>query len=204
MHGDMGPEGRPQEAAGHRLPSTSEVDLSAGIERTLNHLGGVGLVPAEIRLEADAQPADPPRPAVHPALSIAPDFLICLEDGAPFRNLAHHLLLTYKMKPDDYRRRWGLPPDYPMKPVRAAEQRQDLIRRLSSPVQGAPAAAMAAGLQAQILRARSLGLRDGEIVELLLTGAATMASHLDVVESIHPAESGSPTARGMPGRPIQG
>jgi predicted transcriptional regulator len=64
-------------------------------------------------------------PAVNPALatrapaapvrkSIAPDFLICLEDGRRFKSLKRHPRMAYGMTPEDYRVEWGPGPDCPM------------------------------------------------------------------------------------------
>lgn len=52
-------------------------------------------------------------PAVDPAESIHPDYLICLEDGAKRKMLKRHLR-TLGLTPAEYRRRWNLPADYPM------------------------------------------------------------------------------------------
>ncbi|MGE0271512.1 MAG: MucR family transcriptional regulator [Alphaproteobacteria bacterium] len=54
------------------------------------------------------------RPAVPVRQSITPDFLICLEDGRKIKMLKRHLRATYKLTPDEYRAKWGLPSDYPM------------------------------------------------------------------------------------------
>ena len=54
------------------------------------------------------------KPAVSVRKSITPDFLICLEDGKKFKSLKRHLRTTYDMSADEYRAKWGLPPDYPM------------------------------------------------------------------------------------------
>ena len=59
-------------------------------------------------------PPEPPKPAVPIRKSITPDYLVCLEDGKKLKMLKRHLRSTYNMTPDEYRARWGLPPDYPM------------------------------------------------------------------------------------------
>ncbi|MBB2199116.1 MucR family transcriptional regulator [Gluconacetobacter sp. 1c LMG 22058] len=53
-------------------------------------------------------------PAVPPKESVFPDYIICLEDGRPFKTLKRHLMSAYKLTPDQYRARWNLPADYPM------------------------------------------------------------------------------------------
>ena len=59
-------------------------------------------------------PEEPKPPAVPVKKSITPDFLICLEDGKKFRSLKRHLGTVYKLTPEKYREKWGLPSDYPM------------------------------------------------------------------------------------------
>ena len=53
-------------------------------------------------------------PAVSIKKSIAPDYLICLEDGRRFKSLKRHLRTKYNMSPEEYRVKWGLAKDYPM------------------------------------------------------------------------------------------
>ena len=44
------------------------------------------------------------------------DYLICLEDGKKVKLLKRHLRTHFGMTPEEYRRKWGLPDDYPMIP----------------------------------------------------------------------------------------
>lgn len=53
-------------------------------------------------------------PAVPIEQSVTPNFLICLETGSRQVLLARHLRQTLQMSPQQYRHRWGLPPEYPM------------------------------------------------------------------------------------------
>lgn len=55
-----------------------------------------------------------PVPAVPIAASITPNFLICLETGTRQVLLRRHLREHLDMTPGDYRRKWGLPDEYPM------------------------------------------------------------------------------------------
>jgi predicted transcriptional regulator len=55
-----------------------------------------------------------PKPAVAINKSVHHDFIVCLEDGKKLKMLKRHLRSTYGMSPDDYRKRWNLPADYPM------------------------------------------------------------------------------------------
>jgi predicted transcriptional regulator len=54
-----------------------------------------------------------PTPAVSIRRSLTPDYLICLDDGRRFKSLRRHLA-DLGMTPEQYRKKWGLPPDYPM------------------------------------------------------------------------------------------
>ena len=53
-------------------------------------------------------------PAVPPTRSVFPDYIICLENGRRFRSMRRHLMAAFGLTPEQYRRRWGLPHDYPM------------------------------------------------------------------------------------------
>jgi predicted transcriptional regulator len=64
-------------------------------------------------LSGGAAPARP-TPAVPVRRSVAPDYIVCLEDGKKLKMLKRHLQTAYKMTPEEYRERWGLPADYPM------------------------------------------------------------------------------------------
>ncbi|MBV8120499.1 MAG: MucR family transcriptional regulator [Alphaproteobacteria bacterium] len=73
---------------------------------------------------------EPAKPAVAIRKSITPDYLICLEDGKKLKMLKRHLRSTYNMTPDEYRTRWGLPPDYPMVAPNYAEQRSAFAKKI--------------------------------------------------------------------------
>jgi predicted transcriptional regulator len=53
-------------------------------------------------------------PAVPIKRSVTDAYIICLEDGRKLRMLKRHLRSAYNMSPEQYRRKWGLPADYPM------------------------------------------------------------------------------------------
>ncbi|WP_417310269.1 MucR family transcriptional regulator [Devosia sp.] len=63
---------------------------------------------------AQAEAAEELKPAVPVRKSVAPDFIICLEDGKKFKSLKRHLRTHYNLSPEEYREKWGLPSDYPM------------------------------------------------------------------------------------------
>lgn len=75
-------------------------------------------LPAEAAPKAEAPAEAGAAAALHPAVpvaeSVTPDYIICLEDGRPFKMMKRWLRATYGMTPEQYRARWSLPPDYPM------------------------------------------------------------------------------------------
>lgn len=76
--------------------------------------------------DATAEAAAPRVPAVPIRKSITPDHLISLEDGKPYKSLKRHLKVQYGMTPEQYRAKWGLPPDYPMVAPNYAAKRSEL------------------------------------------------------------------------------
>jgi len=68
------------------------------------------VVPARLRLRTRSAL----RPAVRIEESVTPNFLVCLETGSRQVLLKRHLRETLRMTPEEYRDRWGLPPEYPM------------------------------------------------------------------------------------------
>ena len=79
---------------------------------------------------AAAAPAEKPTPAVPIKKSIHPDYLICLEDGKKLKMLKRHLKSAFNMTPEQYRERWGLPPDYPMVAPNYAARRSELAKSI--------------------------------------------------------------------------
>ncbi len=78
----------------------------------------------------DEAPAEVQRPAVSIRKSIAPEYLICLEDGKKFKSLKRHLRTQYNLSPDEYREKWGLPSDYPMVAPDYAAARSELAKKM--------------------------------------------------------------------------
>jgi predicted transcriptional regulator len=68
------------------------------------------------------------KPFVPIKKSITPDFLISLESGRKLKSLKRYLITKYGMTPDDYRRKWNLPRDYPMVAPAYAAQRSALAK----------------------------------------------------------------------------
>src|ERR671921_2835117 len=78
-----------------------------------------------------AEPAAEARnPAVSIRRSITPDYIICLDDGKKFKSLKRHLRTQYDLTPEQYRERWGLPPDYRMVAPNYAKARSELAKTM--------------------------------------------------------------------------
>ena len=75
-------------------------------------------------------PATTAKPAVPIKKSITPDYLICLEDGKQLKMLKRHLRAVYGLSPEEYRAKWGLPPDYPMVAPNYAKQRSNFAKQI--------------------------------------------------------------------------
>lgn len=71
-----------------------------------------------------------PTPAVPVRKSVTRDHIICLEDGKKLKMLKRHLRSTYNLTPEEYRARWGLPPDYPMVAPAYAKERSDFAKKI--------------------------------------------------------------------------
>ena len=87
--------------------SVPSVDLPALIGQVHSALSRVSNGQGETSLE-------PPKPAVAVKKSITPDHIVCLEDGKKFKSLKRHLRTHFDLSPEQYRKKWGLPADYPM------------------------------------------------------------------------------------------
>ncbi|MEQ1784703.1 MAG: MucR family transcriptional regulator [Hyphomonadaceae bacterium] len=71
-----------------------------------------------------------PKPAVPINKSVGEDYVVCLEDGKKLKMLKRYLRSRYNMSPDEYRRRWGLPADYPMVAPAYTERRSEFAKKI--------------------------------------------------------------------------
>jgi predicted transcriptional regulator len=76
-----------------------------------------------------APEATPKEPAVPVRKSITPDYLICLDDGRKFKSMKSHLA-GLGMTPQQYRKKWRLPGDYPMVAPNYAALRSALAKKM--------------------------------------------------------------------------
>jgi predicted transcriptional regulator len=87
-----------------------------------------------VKTAGEARPT--PEPAVPIKKSVTPNFVICLEDGRKLKMLKRHLKTAYNITPDEYRKRWGLPSDYPMVAPKYAEMRSQLAKKIGLGTKG--------------------------------------------------------------------
>lgn len=125
-------------------PETTRLKLGAGIVAAYvsNHVLPPDAVPPLIRSIHDALAAlergeagpaaveERPKPAVPISRSVQHDHIVCLEDGRRLTMLKRYLRSRYGMSPEDYRRRWGLPADYPMVAPAYAARRSDFAKKI--------------------------------------------------------------------------
>jgi len=73
---------------------------------------------------------DKAKPAVPVSRSVQHDYIVCLEDGKKLTMLKRYLRARYDLSPEDYRRKWGLPPDYPMVAPAYANRRSEFAKSI--------------------------------------------------------------------------
>lgn len=95
-------------------------DLIHTVHRSLNGLNA----------EVAAPLREKQKPAVPVSKSVQPDYIVCLEDGAHLKMLKRYLRSRFGLSPEDYRRKWGLPPEYPMVAPAYAQRRSDFAKQI--------------------------------------------------------------------------
>jgi predicted transcriptional regulator len=70
------------------------------------------------------------KPAVPISRSVQHDYIVCLEDGKQLKMLKRYLRSRFDMSPEEYRRKWGLSPDYPMVAPAYAERRSAFAKEI--------------------------------------------------------------------------
>jgi len=102
------------------VPSGQIPEVIKSVHASLTDLGSGSATPG--------QPTQ--KPAVPIKKSVAPDFIVCLEDGKKLKMLKRHLRTTYNLTPDEYRAKWNLPSDYPMVAPNYAKQRSAFAKKI--------------------------------------------------------------------------
>jgi predicted transcriptional regulator len=106
--------------AQNTLSASAIPDLIRSVHDALSNLGQA---PAPRATEKQ-------KPAVPVSKSVHDDYIVCLEDGKRLKMLKRYLRSRYDMSPEEYRRKWGLPPDYPMVAPAYAARRSDFAKQI--------------------------------------------------------------------------
>lgn len=101
------------------VPADQLQELLHATYATLNTLGQ----------GSDATPSNQ-KPAVPVKKSVNDDYIVCLEDGKKLKMLRRYLRTQFDMSPEDYRRKWNLPADYPMVAPNYAKHRSALAKKI--------------------------------------------------------------------------
>ena len=111
----------------NNLVGTDELpSLIAGVFHALNGTGGVSSAAPARRAVAPERAL----PAVPIAKSVFNAFVVCLECGKKQKMLKRHLMTSYGLSPEQYRAKWGLPPEYPMVAPEYAQKRSSLAKAI--------------------------------------------------------------------------
>jgi len=101
------------------VPTDDLANLIHAVHTALTKLGAVTAVPEPEALV----------PKISIRKSITPDFLICLDDGKKFKSLKRHLS-NLGLTPDQYRKKWSLPDNYPMVAPNYSATRSALAKQI--------------------------------------------------------------------------
>ena len=106
--------------AQNTLPASSVGAFIQSVHEALTSLG---------KTMAEPEP-EKRKPAVPISRSVQSDYIVCLEDGKRLKMLKRYLRSRYDLSPEEYRRKWGLPPDYPMVAPVYAARRSDFAKQI--------------------------------------------------------------------------
>lgn len=85
------------------VPAENVPDLIKSVHATMSEISA-----PTVKVETKAKPAVPV------SKSVSDEHIVCLEDGKKLKMLKRYLRSQYDMSPEEYRRKWNLPSDYPM------------------------------------------------------------------------------------------
>lgn len=125
------PEGGADAEAAARVRASGGATGAGGVEPGEPGLA-VGLLREAGRTYKKQRNALTEGPAVSPEKSYTDEYIICLEDNERVKFLRRHLAHYYGMTIDEYRKKWGLPDNYPTVPKNYMERR----RKIAAEVRG--------------------------------------------------------------------
>ena len=108
--------------AHNQVPITEVPVLFKSVHSTLTGLAGGS--------KTSTGMSDDLKPAVPVKKSLGEDFIICLEDGKKLTMLKRYLRTHFNMSPEEYRKKWGLPHDYPMVAPAYAKKRSAFAKKI--------------------------------------------------------------------------
>jgi predicted transcriptional regulator len=106
--------------AQNTISASSVSELIGSVHSALSNLGKTS-----VEREVEKR-----KPAVPVSKSVQNDYIVCLEDGKQLKMLKRYLRSRYDLSPEEYRRRWGLPPEYPMVAPAYAARRSDFAKQI--------------------------------------------------------------------------
>ena len=62
--------------------------------------------------------------------SVTSDYIVCLEDGKRLQTLKRYIGGRYGLTPEQYRKKWNLPDDYPMVAPNYAKRRSQIAKQM--------------------------------------------------------------------------
>lgn len=101
------------------VPAESVPDMIKSVHATMKEISG-----------DEPKPEPRAKPAVPISKSVGDDYIVCLEDGKKLKMLKRYLRSQYDMSPEDYRRKWGLPADYPMVAPNYSKRRSEFAKEI--------------------------------------------------------------------------
>jgi predicted transcriptional regulator len=109
--------------AQNTLPTSGIPELIRSVYEALSTLGQTPAL-------APPRAVEKQKPAVPVSKSIFEDYIVCLEDGKRLKMLKRYLRSRYDLSPEQYRRKWSLPPEYPMVAPAYAARRSDFAKQI--------------------------------------------------------------------------
>jgi predicted transcriptional regulator len=106
--------------------SASAADVPAFLQKVHNALNS--MASSQSAVEQPVEPEYTPAVTVRKSLA-SKDHIISLIDGKPYKTLRRHLS-GHGLTPDDYRKRYGLKPDYPIVSESYSQARRDMAKKI--------------------------------------------------------------------------
>jgi predicted transcriptional regulator len=97
-------------------------DIGNLVQQVHQALEGLG-APAEEAPQAKV-------PVVSVRASVKPDYIVCMECGKKQKTLKRHLQTAHGMSPEEYRKDYGLPRDYPMVAPNYSQRRSEMAQAI--------------------------------------------------------------------------